>query len=191
MTTVVFFCTSKDVTVELIKEFVVESQRPEGTTNIWTLVRDPSQTEFEECVGPLDPIESGFLNSSIDDLRAFTENVPEEEANLLNDSFVVLDERSTRDKTCALHHSVYEMPADVPDGEWIDEKAIKSWKEWRVPFSSSAYVALYLERHPWGFVEKWGFTAKKDNVIDGEGVLQLPSLPMKEFEMLDDDGWPA
>ncbi|KAH8595941.1 hypothetical protein B0O99DRAFT_543338 [Bisporella sp. PMI_857] len=191
MTTVLFFCIA-NVSVELVKEFVVESQRPRGTTNIWCLAQDPSQTEFEEgTVGLLDPIESGFLSSSLDDLKKFTEGVPEEEQNLINDTLAILDERSTRDKTVAIHHLAYEMPGDVEDGDWVESKAIKSWKEWRVPFASAAYVAMYLERNVWAYVEKWGFTGKKDDFIDDEGVLQLPSLPMKEFEMLDEDGWPA
>ncbi|RDL31424.1 uncharacterized protein BP5553_09633 [Venustampulla echinocandica] len=191
MTTVLFFCTA-NVSVELIKEFVVESQKPEGTTNIWSLVRDPSQTEFDEgTVGPLDPVETGFLESSVDNLVKFMEGLPEEDETIVNDTLVILDGRSTRDKTVLIHHSVYEMPDDVEDGEWVDEKAIKSWKHWRVPFTSAAYLAMYLENNAYDFVKSWGFTAKKDNFVDQEGVLRLPTLPMKEFDMLDDDGWPA
>jgi hypothetical protein len=155
---------------------------------MWCLVRDLTQTEFPQgTAGLVERFESGFLESSVDDLIKFMKEHPNE-----NTTFAILDERSMRDKTVAIHSLGFEMPDDVPEGEWDEEKAIESWKiYYRVPFASAAHVAMSLENQAYSFIQHWGFTGKKDNFVDEEGVLQLPSLEMKDFDMLDDEGWPA
>lgn len=208
MPAILLFCTSK-VSVEasrslylsihilmyiikLIKELVVESQKPQGTSNLWTLVQDPSQTEFVEGITSLSsPITSGFLHSSIDNIAKFVQDLPEDN-NYDKSTFVILDSRSVLDKTVSIHHLAQEMPEDVPEGEWIHERVVSLWKDWRVSFEAAAYIASYLEYNVWGYVHNWGFTGNKDGeVLDEEGVLRLPGLKMKEFDMLDEDGWPA
>lgn len=155
---------------------------------MWTLVRDPAQSEFSQgTTGLVEPFDSGFVGCSSDDLIKFMKEHPNE-----NTTFAILDERSTRDKTVAIHSLDFEMPDDVPEGEWDEARAIESWKiYYRVSFATAAYVAMTLEHQPYPSIKQWGFTGQKDEFVDEEGVLQLPSVPLKEFDMLDDEGWPA
>ncbi|CAG8972799.1 hypothetical protein HYALB_00007724 [Hymenoscyphus albidus] len=193
MSSIPFFCTA-NIPLELIKEFVVESQRPENTRNNWSLIRDPPQDEFdEETLGPLDHFDSGFLSFTIDDLKFYLKNLPEEhQETIAVSTFVVLDERTIRDKTVSIHHWTRETPDDVDESiDFDDWPVIESWKEWRVPFSSAALVASRLENDVYDRIKnEGGFSGKSDEHVDAEGVLRLPSLKMKDFEFLDDEGWP-
>lgn len=179
---------------QLIKEFVVESQKPEGTRNSWSLIRDPSQDEFDpKTTGPLDPFHSGFLASTIDDLKAYLKALPDEhQETIATSTFVVLDERSPRDQTVAVHHWTRETPDDVDESlDFDDWPVIESWKEWRVTFEDAALVASRLENNVFDRIKKeGGFSGKGGEHVDAEGVLRHPPLKMKEFDFLDDDGWP-
>lgn len=126
-------------------------------------------------------------------MKAYLKTLPEEyQETLATSTFVVLDERSTRDKTVAVHHWTRETPDDVDESlDFDDWPVIESWKEWRVPFSSAALVASRLENDVYDRIKKeGGFSGKSDEHVDAEGILQLPSLQMKDFDFLDDDGWP-
>jgi hypothetical protein len=144
----------------------------------------------------VEQVESGFLNTSTDDIIKFIQKIPAD-GTFTPLTFAILDERTIRDKTVAIHHYVVEwpeMPEDADIDEWLDEnaeKTIKSWKEWRVPFASAAYVAMKLDDSLWEQVQQWGIADKKHDFIDEDGVLQLPTLSIKAFDMLDEDGWPA
>lgn len=84
------------------------------------------------------------------------------------------------------------MPSEDMDyDEWAAENTVEYWKEWRVPFTSAACVAMVLEYSIWDRIRQEGFVSKGDDLIDEDGVLQLPNLAMKAFDMLDEDGWPA
>ncbi|KAL1636577.1 hypothetical protein SLS56_001162 [Neofusicoccum ribis] len=165
---------------EVVETFIHESERHEDASNAWVLLRNRAQPiTSRETPAPVDEFASEFAGWSLEQMGAFflqhmaSDALPAATKRWLNpDTFVVLDDRSARDKTCVVMYYEERMPEDLRErGEWVDERAEKFWLSWRVPMRTAYGVTALLEMTPHLMVELF-----EEDGPDEDGVFHYTEI---------------
>lgn len=79
------------------------------------------------------------------------------------------------------------MPKELLErGEWDDEKIVSEWKEFRVNFTYAWAVMAILQERAHVLIEEFGLP-DNDAHLDANYVLQVPSIKLKEWDLVEDD----
>lgn len=168
--------------VQAVADLITQSQRTEGSSNCWTLIKNPEQTDIDGNGTPLPitPYKTGYKDASVDTLTSdVRRRVPEYVGLLTPRTFAILDERSARDQTVLLVHEFETMPDDglEEDGgeEENEENLQKEWKQFRVNFVGSWEMMAQLEEAEETFLE----APPTEDDYDENGVYQVQDVRMK------------
>ncbi|KAB8300365.1 hypothetical protein EYC80_000548 [Monilinia laxa] len=194
MSAFLVFCTA-DIPNEILTAFQKQSTSAKSAPESpWILQKSPSEgVHGPELTLPLSDssFPTGFKDATPETLQKFmAENVvgrhkfPDYRGSIAWDEFVVLDSRSTEDKTtCLVYHRVQRMPEDSADDEWDEEKLIYEWKVWRVKFLMAWWLITGLNNNDDALFDV--MEDEKDTYTDYDGVLQMPYMEHDEHEYPD------
>ncbi|KAH8597793.1 hypothetical protein B0O99DRAFT_592345 [Bisporella sp. PMI_857] len=96
------------------------------------------------------------------------------------DTFVVLDERTARDKTCVMYHLWRHVPEE--DEGWDEDGVIEVWLEFRVKFAVAWLLAIGLCHDADMLVQT--IRDPHRGSLDADGVWQLPMFENNAYELL-------
>lgn len=111
--------------------------------NLWVLVNDPDSREFKHGLSPAaqgDTISTGFHNPTMTQLgthcnRMFENLYPyEDEKRIADYTFVIMDERSVKDKTAKIVQWDVELQKDENGQDIDDSLFVARWVSARASF---------------------------------------------------------
>ncbi|KAI9883794.1 MAG: hypothetical protein M1823_004426 [Watsoniomyces obsoletus] len=168
MSSVLLFCTSSQVTPQLVHDLNEHCGKDEDdpTANFFT----PARRDPKQVVGPRDThpeyVVDPFEAQSESQLRQlFKERfLAAETGNVLEPyQFAVLDERSPDDKTIVLHY----QHLDNVDDETSDRM---SWRSWRIRFGEAWRMSVNLTTADIAYPV---YLKHGDRFVDEDGILAV------------------